>query len=471
MGGVAAGLSAASAVKRARPEVEVVVYEKSPHVSYASCGIPYYVSGVVTRLPVALTVEQLRDDRGIDVKTEHEVVEVDVGARRVTVVDLRSGRRFTDNFDALLLATGAAPKVPPVEGVDLDGVHLVRSLASGIALREDITSRRPKNAMVVGGGYVGCEMAESLAGTGASVRLVEFADRLLGTVDDAASQLVAEHLAASGVEVHLNAAVRALLPGDDGRVAAADTTAGRFDADLVILSTGVRPVVDLARGAGVALGRTGGIAVNHHQQTNFPNVYAAGDCCEAFHLVTRTWEWVPLGTTANKQGRVAGRHLVDGRASFPGIVGTAVTKVFDLHVARTGLSVRDCAARKIPVESTTIKHHSRAEYYPGNSEVVVVLNWSPKDGRLLGGVVVGREGVAKRVDVLAAALHAGWTVYDLQALDASYAPPVSPVWDPLLVAANVAAKQATKRTGPPAGAAPKSPRTGPPEPPPAPSRG
>lgn len=441
VGGVAAGLSAASAVKRKKPDVDVVVYERSPHISYASCGLPYFVSGIVPKRPQIFTKERLEKERNIRVFVRHEVFELDIEAKRVRVRDLETGAEKEDSFDVLVLATGGAPKMPPIDGLDLTGVHVVRTLQDGITMLEQVQSGSPKHGVILGGGYIGCEMAETLAEVGMHVHVVQRSDHFLGTINPEIGELVKEEFAKHDVDVQIEDVASEFI-GENGHVTAVKTAAGRtVPADFVVISIGIKPESELAQQAGLEVGHTGGIKVNKHQQTSVPYVYAAGDCCEAWHLVKEDWDYIPLGTTANKQGRVAGNHIVDGTSAFGGIVGTAVTKIFDLGVARTGLSSVECERLGRDFFTTTIKQKSRAHYYPGGGPITVSLNVEPATGKLLGAAMAGIEGVAKRIDILATALHAGMTIADIQGLDLSYAPPFAPVWDAVLIAANVASKK------------------------------
>ncbi|MHA1732543.1 MAG: FAD-dependent oxidoreductase [Promethearchaeota archaeon] len=445
VGGVAAGLSAASAVKRGKPDVEVHVYERSPHISFASCGLPYFVSGVVRKRPQIFTKETFTEQRHIPVFTRHEVTKIDPGKRVVVVRNLENGEEFEDNFDILVISTGARPKIPPVPGIDLQGVHVVRTLEDGIRMRERVLADSPKHGVVVGGGYIGCEMAEALSVAGMDVRVIQRSDHFLGTINPEIGAKIGEEFEKRGVKAHLNTTLKEVKGDGAGHVASVVTGDGEYPADFVIISIGIQPEADLAREAGIVVGKTGAIAVNEHQQTNIPYIYAAGDCCEAFNHAKGDWDYFPLGTTANKQGRVVGQHVLNGTATFGGIVGTAVTKIFELGVARTGLSKLECERKGLDFFTSTITHKSRADYYPGGEEITVSLNIERGTGRLLGAAMAGYEGVAKRIDVLATAIQAGMTVGDVQKLDLSYAPPFAPVWDPILVAANVASKKVGRK--------------------------
>ncbi len=439
IGGVAAGMSAAARAKRRNKELQITVYEKSGYVSYGACGLPYFIKGdiPIAEKLVVRTPEQFAK-QGIRALVHHEVIDVDVVERTVTVKNLETGEAFQDAWDELLITTGAVAVKPPIPGLDLPGIFTLRTVEDGIAIKEWIAKKHPWQAVVVGGGYIGLEMAEALAANGMYVDVVEMLPQVLPNMDADMAALVAEELARHGVTVHLDSPVRGFE--GDGRVARVVAGDKVLDADIVLFSVGARANIPLAEKAGVAIGETGAIAVDDHQRTTVPHVWAAGDVAEAWHRVLNKPAYIPLGTTANKQGRIAGTNIAGGDAAFGGIVGTAVVKVFDLEVARTGLSEAEAAKAGFDYASVTIKAPARAHYMPTHPPIHVKLVFEKGSKKLLGGQMVGKEGVSKRIDVIAAALHAGWTVYDLAKLDLSYAPPFTPVWDPILVAANVASK-------------------------------
>lgn len=440
IGGVAAGMSAASKAKRANRDLDVVVYEKSGFVSYGSCGLPYYITGVVrdhndliARTPAEFAKQ------GIAVHVHHQVTEIDARRQVVRVVNLDSGQEWTEPYDRLVIATGGRPAVPrDLPGQDLPGVFVMRTVEDGIAIREWLQSQWPQRVVIAGAGYIGMECAESFLGLGLEVTVVGRPAQVLKNFDPQMAQLVQEELESKGAHLSLGNTLTA-IEGDE-RVRRVITNEGTFEADLVLLALGVVPNSALAQAAGVTTGVKGAIVTDAQMRTSLPNVYAAGDCAEVFHRVTGQGTYIPLGTTANKQGRVAGTNAAGGQATFEGIVGTAVTKVCGIHAARTGLTEKQARELGYQVSATQIKAPSRAHYYPGGATLHVRLVVDTDSGKLLGGQVIGQEGVARRIDVLATALHQGWTVEDLARLDLAYAPPFSPVWDPLLVAANVALK-------------------------------
>lgn len=439
IGGVAAGMSAAAKSRRTNREMEVVVYEKSHYISYGACGMPYFIAGDIAdyRSLIARTPEQMAK-QGVDVRVRHEATAIGPDARAVTVRDLEGGREFTQEYDKLVIATGARPIRPFLPGLDLGGVFALRSLEEGRAILHFLNENRPRRAVILGGGYVGVEMAETFRRLGLQVTMMIRSGQVMrATLDSDTRALLEAELARQGVEIVAGAPV-----AFEGRrqVEAVATESEQYPCDVALLGIGARPVVALAEAAGVALGATGAIATDNHMRTNLPGVYAAGDCAETFNLVTGRPAYIPLGSTANKQGRVAGTNAAGGEATFGGVVGTLVARAFDLAVASTGLTAAQAQALGYAVRAPMIKAKDASHYFPGAADIHVKLVVEDETGRLLGGQIVGRHGAIKRIDVLAAALHHRLTVSDLQRLDLSYAPPFAPVWDPILVAANVAAK-------------------------------
>lgn len=443
IGGCAAGMSAASKARRLNPDLEIVVYEKTGFVSYASCGLPYYVSGIIddhNKLVVRTPAQFAK--QGIQVHLHHEVTEIVPENRRVRVTNLEDGGSRYESYDKLLITTGGRPTLlPGISPGELGGVFVMRTVEDGVALREFIQRERPRRAVIVGTGYIGMEAAESFHKLGLETTVIGRPPQVLKRFDSDMARLVQDELESKGVRVSLGDEVKALEGDARGRVRRVVSSKGAFEADLVLLALGVRPNVALAEAAGVALGQTGAIATDSRMRTNLPDVFAAGDCAEAYHRITGRGAYIPLGTTANKQGRVAGANLGGGQAEFEGIVGTAITKVLDVYAALTGLTEKEARALGYAIQSTTIQTGSRAHYYPGSRPMHVKLVVEEGSGRLLGGQIVGDEGAGPRIDVLATALHKGMTVEELARLDLAYVPPVAPVWDPLLVAANVALKE------------------------------
>lgn len=442
IGGDAAGMSAASQARRLCSDLEIVVFESTPHTSYSACGIPYCIGGVVDRMESLMirSPEKFRTKYEIDVRTGHEVIEVDISSRRVKARRLDGGEELWEPYDQLLMATGGSPFRPDLPGNDARGIYGLSTLQSGIELHRALEAENTDNVVIVGGGYIGLEMAEALLRRGSRVSLVQRRPQVMGTLDPDMGSIISRGLREMGVSLYLDESVTG-FETNKGRVNGVATGKRTLPADLVILGTGVRPNTELAKAAGIPLGEHGAIRVNMRMQTETDGVWAAGDCAESFHLVSRRPVYIALGTVANKHGRVAGINLGGGNATFPGVVGTAVTKVCELEVARTGLNEEETARSGIECVGARIESLTRAGYYPDAGKITVKLLAEKGSGRLLGGQIVGEEGAAKRIDVIAAALHAGFTIEDMINLDLGYAPPFSPVWDPVLIAAKVAAKR------------------------------
>lgn len=443
IGGDAAGMSAATQARRMKTvaELEIVAFERSSRTSYAACGLPYLVGGFVKSPDslIARSPEQHRA-KGIDVRTRHEVTAIDVSASTVTVRDLESGQESAVDYDDLLISTGASGIVPKWPGIDAKGVLQLRTLDDAAAV-EQLIAAGARRAVVVGAGYIGLEVAEGLLQRGLQVTVVERLDAPMGAVLDADMAVdLADAMRAAGIDLRLGTAVTGFTV-DGGRVRAVETAAGPVEADLVVIGLGVRPNAELARAAGVGVGESGGIQVDDHLRTDTPHIWAAGDCVESQHRMTGRSVVVALGTHANKQGRVVGTNLAGGDAAFGGVLGTAITRFKDLEIARTGLNEREAMVAGLDAIGVTTEASSRAHYYPGAEPMKIKMVVERGSGRLLGAQIVGGTGAGKRIDVLATALWNGMTVAEVAGMDLSYAPPFSPVWDPVLLAAGKAASE------------------------------
>ncbi|MBA2457196.1 MAG: FAD-dependent oxidoreductase [Nocardioidaceae bacterium] len=445
IGGDAAGMSAASVAKRtAGDAIEVVVIERTHDVSYSACGIPYWISGDVSGADklVARTAAEHRRN-GIDVWLGTEATEIDPAKARVRTRGGDGSGRWL-GYDTLLIATGAVPRRPPLPGIDAPGIHGVQTLADGHALMAWLEDERPRCAVVVGAGYIGIEMAEACLQRGLTVTVVDTAPEPMTTLDPALGRLVREAMHKMGITVLSGSSVQGFETGSNGRVRAVRTDNGVLPADLVVLGLGVRPLTDLAAASGLELGKTGGLRTDAAMRLpGYPQVYAAGDCVESWDRVSASWVHVPLGTHANKQGRVAGLNIAGVESTFPGIVRTAVSKVCDLEIARTGLRESDARELGRDVAVATIETTTRAGYFPGAQPMTVRMLADRSNRRLLGAQIVGREGAAIRIDVCALALWTQLSVDDLVMTDLSYAPPFSSVWDPVQVAARAVVSELT----------------------------
>lgn len=444
IGGVAAGMSAASRARKLNPELDIVVLEKGRHVSYGTCGLPYYLSGQVADAAdlVVYTAQFFRDKRNIDVRLEHEATEIEPGRKSVRA--LRRGTQPVEiGYDKLVITTGGAPELA-ILGRELTGVFTCNDLEGTMRLRSFVDEQRPQRAMVIGSGYIGLEVADALAKRGLAVTVLERSEAVLEGIEPEIGERVEATLAQHGVRLLKGAAAVSITGDAGGRVASVQYgTGGSQPADVVVLCTGIVPRVGLAESAGIELGRSGAIAVDERMLTSVNSIYAAGDCTEVRHLVTGKPSYLPLGTTANKQGRVAGENAAGGHARFEGVVGTLVTQIFELGVAKTGLSLAEAKAHGFQADAVTITSTSRARYFSGKP-ILVKLVWDRAARLLLGCQMAGEEGVAKRIDVAAMALHARLRIPDMLYLDLSYAPPFAPVWDPILIAVNEAHKKLTR---------------------------
>ncbi|WP_331236242.1 FAD-dependent oxidoreductase [Natronorarus salvus] len=460
IGGDAAGMSAASKSKRDDPDLDVLVFEKGEWVAYGACGLPYYVEGRIQSLDdlVSMTPEEFREERNIDLRTGHEVVGIDPEDREVRV-DPDAGEAFSQRYGTLLIATGAAATLPRIEGSDHEAVFTLGSLSDGHEIREYVSGLRsgaiefedprggeacayfcehaPRSVGIVGGGYIGIEMAEAFSAHDLEVHLFQRRDRLLRQFDEPVARVVEGHLAEQGVSVHVGAGVERIGETDEG-VLAVETGRESVPVDFVLVGAGVEPRAALAEEAGIDLGETGAIATDAYGETSVEGIYAAGDCAEATDVVTGEPTYAPLALTANRHGRAIGRTVAGEPTLVGPIAGTAVLKAFDLEVARTGITDhgRADAAGFDPV-TETVETASRSGYYPGGSTITLSLTVDRESESVLGASMVGEEGVAHRINTVVTALFSGMDLAELERLDLAYAPPFSTVWDPILVGAKV----------------------------------
>ena len=436
IGGDAGGMAAASQARRLRRDLEIIALEKGSWTSYSACGIPYLIGGEIEQLDdlVARSPQEFRDGLRIDVRLRHEATAIDLDRREVEVRDVDRGRTFRLGFDQLMIGTGARPRRPDIPGIDHPSVHGVQTLDDGAHLLAHAERIQAKRVVVVGAGYIGLELAEAFTRRGATVTVVERDQEVMRTLDPDMGALIREAMCGHGVDVRCGVAT---LGFEDGLVCTDD---GDLPADLVVLGLGVVPNAELAGDAGVELGAGGSISVDRRQHTSVDGVWAAGDCCESTHLVSNRKLYIALGTVANKQSRVAGMNIGGGYATFPGVVGTAVTKICTTEVSRTGLTEREAARDGFQHHAVTIESTNTAGYLTDAEQLRVKVVAERTSGLLLGAQIVGGSGSAKRIDVFATALHARMTVEEMTHLDLAYAPPFSSVWDPILVAARKAAE-------------------------------
>jgi len=435
IGGDAAGMSGASRAKRNRPDLEVTVFEQTQDVSYSACGMPYNIADAARPIGelVVREAQVFRDKQGIDLRTGHRVAEIDRGAGKVRGRD-ESGRAFEASYDRLLIATGASPIRPDRPGFDLPGVLVLKSLGDGRRIKEYLEERRVKKAVVVGMGYIAMEMAEALKARGIGVCMVKPRPRLLPWMTDELSELVQQNLEAHGVELIFGQDPQAVEQTPDGlRVVCPDMN---LDCQVVIVAIGVRPNSELAAQAGLDLSVSNAISTDKTTATSDPNIFSAGDCADAFHVVTGKKTWVPLALRANRAGWAAADNVLGQKTELAGVAGTAAFKVFELQVARTGLSLSEAEKAGFQPAEVVITSSTKGHTYPGASEIRVSMVGDKATGRLLGAQMVGEEGPAHRINAAAVALHAGLSVADFGQVDLAYAPPFGPTFSPLIVTAN-----------------------------------
>jgi len=438
IGGVAAGTKAAAKCRRESPDADIKIVTDEAYVSYAGCGLPYYIGGHVRREQLEVkTVADFRTESNIEVFTQHRALSIDPARKTAAVKNLRAGGSEEFRYDVLIIATGAAPVMPLIPGHDLKNVFTLRTI-DDVTRISALTGGGAKSALIAGGGYIGLEVAENLVQRGIKVTLVEAMPRVLPRFDEEIALLVQNHLRENGVRLVLGQKVAQIDGNRSGEVSCASTDNGeKIPADLVLWAAGVRPEVELARTAGIEIGPTGAIKTDERMRTNLPDVYAVGDCAETKHLVTGKPAWAPLGSTANKMGRVAAINACGGHDTFPGVLGSTVVKVFDVNVAMTGLTEKEARAEGYDFETVIVPCRDKAHYYPGNEFVTTKLVVDRKTRRILGGQIVGKGVVDKPIDILVAAITLNGTVDQLAKMDFAYAPPFSGALSPLINAANV----------------------------------
>lgn len=438
VGGVAAGMSAAAKARRIAKEANVVVYEKTDVVSFGACGLPYYVGDFFSdqNNMIARTVEKFRE-KDIEVNIHCEVMSVDPASKRLQVKNTNTGEVFEDHYDQLMIATGASVVMPPIENMHLENVFTLKSMEDGIRLKVAGLSKENKEIVVIGAGYIGVEVVEAMKQLSKNVRLIQLDQRILpDSFDKEITDIMEEELINSGVELHLGERVVAFK--GDSKVTEVITDKGAYKADIVVISTGVKPNTAFLEDAGIEMLANGAVVINEFGQTNFEDIYAAGDCATVFHLVREEDVYIPLATTANKIGRVVGENLAGQRNSFQGTLGSAAIKVMNLEAGRTGISESEAIKKGINYKTVFISDKNQTDYYPGQSDIHVKLIYHADTKVVLGGQIIGKKGAVLRVDVLATAIFNKMKTDQLGMLDLCYAPPFSRTWDVLNVVGNVA---------------------------------
>lgn len=440
VGGVAGGASAAARLRRVSESSEIIIFEQGPYVSFANCGLPYHLSGTIKEREQLLvtSAEDLENLLNLDVRTNQEVLSIDRANKTVTVRDLLNQRDYTESYDKLLLSPGASPIVPPLPGVDHEGVFVLHNIPELDAIVDWIKKHNPKKAVVVGGGFIGLEVAENLVELGLKVDLVEMLNQVMAPVDYELAAEVHQHLEMHGVNLHLGDGLKGIVDGQQSPLQVNTSSGLELATDLVILSIGVRPNSKLAKDAGLEMEPRGHIIVNNHMQTSDPDIYAVGDAVQIESRLTGKPTFLALAGPASKQARVAADNIAGREATFKGVIGTSVVKIFDLTVASTGLNSRQLKEAQIPFDSVTAHENNHAGYYPGAAPIQLKLLFGPQ-GQVYGAQAVGTSGVDKRIDVIATAIHGKMTVYDLEELELSYAPPFGSSRDPVNVVGFMAA--------------------------------
>lgn len=433
IGGVAGGMSAASRIRKVDPESEIVVFEKGEHISYSACSTPYYISNPQTALEdlIVLNVEDAKVKRRIDVRTRHMVTRILPAQRRIEFAKLPSGLEGSYDYDRLIIATGASPYVPPIPGFDGPNVVVLRTLEDAHHIKKMLEGGKVRTAAILGAGYVGLEMCESLRKCGIEVTLISARSTPMFGLNEKIVDTVVDTLKKNSVTLIANAKVERIT-GTGVRL-----SDRLVEADLVLVAKGIRPNGKLAEDAGIQLGAAGAIAVDQRMETSVAGIFAAGDCAESFHRINNKKIYVPLGTVANKHGRVAGLNAARESARFPGAISSAEFKMFEMEVARTGMTLQEALEDGFDAREVVITAPSAAHGYPTSCPIQIAMVGEKTNGRLLGAQMIGESGVAQRINIVAVAIFNGNTVDEFSMFDLAYAPPFAPVWDPVLVAANV----------------------------------
>ena len=436
IGGVAAGMSCAAKLRRMDSSAEITVYEKGKHLSYGACGLPYYISGVsADRDKLIARTREEYERNGINCFLQHEVLKVIPGDKSVLVKDHLNGNVFIDKYDKLMIAVGAGPVIPPIEGRDLKGVFTLKSLDDGDIIKNAV-DENVKDIVVAGGGYIGIEMAEAFRQMGRNVTVIEMADRILTPFDEEIASLAIEELLRNHVILKLGERLERI----DGRerVERIVTSKGEYKADLVLMALGIRPATEFLKGSGIHMAKNGAIIVDREMRTNLDDIYAAGDCALGYHLLKEENAYIPLGTVANKCGRIAGENVGGKHRKYIGTVGSAAIKVFDIEMARTGLSEKEAKELSIDYDKVVVDTQDLPPYYPEPSPIRFKLIYEKGTKRILGAQGAGKKGVVLRIDIFAAAITGGATTDELGMTDLCYAPPFAGVWDAVNIVCNAA---------------------------------
>lgn len=441
IGGVAAGMSAAAKASRLNKDAELVIYEKTDIVSWGACGLPYYVGNFYEdpNNMIARPVHKFLE-AGMNIKIKHEVIKVDAEKKEITVKNLVTGEIFNDNYDKLMVATGAHAIMPPIKNLSTKGVYTLKDYSDGIILKEEMMKEENQEIIVVGAGYIGIEVVEAAKNLGKrNVRLIQLGDRvLMESFDKEITDVMEEEIRShEGVNLHLEESVLEIIE-EDGKVKGVKTNKGEYNADLVVVATGVRPNTAFLKDTGIEMLPNGALVIDEHGKTSIDSIYSAGDCATVYHLVREENVFIPLATTANKIGRVVGENLAGVETVFKGTLGSAAVKVMDVEAGRTGITEAEAVKKGINYKTVFVKDKNQTNYYPGQEDIFVKLIYNAETRVLLGAQIAGKKGAVLRVDALATAIYSKLTVDEIGMMDFCYAPPFARTWDVMNVAGNVA---------------------------------
>jgi NADPH-dependent 2,4-dienoyl-CoA reductase/sulfur reductase-like enzyme len=435
IGGVAAGMSAAAKARRINPQLEITVYTQEEYISYAGCGLPYFIGDKISdkKSLIARTIEDFAT-QNIIVNTRTKVEKIRDKSKILILKDLVDNNMYEDYYDKLIIATGARPFIPPMEGIELEGIFTLRTINDSLAIKDYLKKRKSGKATIIGGGYIGLEMAENLYDKGWKVSIIEKAPHIIPNMDEDMASIVTEYLEDKGIKVYTGITVKGF--SGNGVVNKVITDKEDINTDFVLLSIGVIPNSEITKDTDIELGPRNAILVNNKMETNVKDIYAAGDCATTTHLITGEDVYIPLGTTANKQGKTAGENVAGGESFFKGVLGTGIARVLEMEMSRTGLSENECKRLGIDYVAKQIKSRSAAHYCPDSGSAYVKLIANKQNNRLIGAQILGYKGAAMRIGMLATAITMKATIEDLIDMDLAYSPPFSPVWDPVLIALN-----------------------------------
>lgn len=441
IGGVAAGMSAAAKASRLNKDAQLVIYEKTDIVSWGACGLPYYV-GDFYKDPQNMIARPVHKflEAGMNIKIKHEVIDVNFKTKEITVKNLENGEIFKDNYDKLMIATGASAIIPPIKNISTHGVYTLKDYTDGITLKEEMMKEENQEIIIVGAGYIGIEVVEAAKHLGKrNIRLIQLGERVLmesfdKEITDVMEEEIKNH---EGINLHLNETVLEIIE-ENGKVIGVKTNKGEYKADLIVIATGVRPNTAFLKDTGIKMLANGALIIDEYGKTSIDSVYSAGDCATVYHLVREENVFIPLATTANKIGRIVGENLAGVKTSFKGTLGSAAVKVMNLEAGRTGITEAEAIKKGINYKTVFVKDKNQTNYYPGQEDIFVKLIYNSDTRIILGAQIAGKKGAVLRVDSLAVAIYSKLTVDEIGMMDFCYAPPFARTWDVMNVAGNIA---------------------------------